>query len=52
MGPFRGVVARFSVCLSCGFVAPYIGDTDRATIRGWKEKEKQRRDATGTIGER
>jgi hypothetical protein len=52
IGPFRGVVARYSVCLSCGFVAPYIGDADCTTIRGWKDKEKQRRDATGTIGER
>jgi hypothetical protein len=52
IGPFRAVVARFSVCLSCGFVAPYIGDADIAIIRGWKENEKKKRDASGTVDRR
>jgi hypothetical protein len=52
IGPFRAVVARYSICLTCGFVAPYISEADRASIRGWQEKEKQKRDAMGTVGER
>ena len=52
IGPFRAVAVRFSVCLTCGFVAPYIGDGDITIIRGWKDKEKKKRDAAGTVGER
>jgi hypothetical protein len=52
IGPFRRVVARFSVCLSCGFVNPYIGDSDIAVIRGWKENEKKKRDAEGRVDRR
>lgn len=52
IGPFRAVVARFSVCLTCGFVAPYIGDGDIAIIRGWKDEEKKKRKVRGTVSER
>ncbi len=52
IGPFRAVVPRFWVCLTCGFVAPYIGDGDIKTIQSWKEKDRKNRDARGTVGDR
>jgi hypothetical protein len=52
IGPYRAVVARFWVCLSCGFVAPYVADVDCATIRGWKENERRKRADNAMIDER
>jgi hypothetical protein len=52
IGPFRAVLTKCVVCLSCGFVAPYIGAGDRERVRGWKAKEKEKRNATGTVDER
>jgi hypothetical protein len=52
IGPFGAVVVRFSVCLTCGFIAPYIGDGDIKVFRGLKENERRKRDATGSVDKR
>jgi hypothetical protein len=52
VGPFRAVLTKCVVCLSCGFVAPYIAEGDRERVRSWKAKEKAKRNATATVDER
>jgi hypothetical protein len=34
-----GATVNCTVCLSCGFVAPYVGEDDLKKIRAWKAKE-------------
>jgi hypothetical protein len=40
--PFPSVAVKCTVCLSCGFVAPYVGQGDLKKVRAWKARETEK----------
>jgi hypothetical protein len=40
--PFPSVAVKCTVCLSCGFVAPYVGEDDLKKVRAWKAGEMEK----------
>jgi hypothetical protein len=45
------VLARCSVCLSCGFIAPYLDASELEKLRAWKRKARKAK-TTATVATR
>jgi hypothetical protein len=45
------VLARCSVCLSCGFIAPYLDASELDKLRAWKRKARKAK-TTATVATR